>query len=146
MSTYAFKNVVGAFTHPLAGVFPFRGQLGVKTISVQNAVDRGVIDVASDGATMVSYVAGANGGADIEMQQNSEMDEFLTSWANLVMMLADQGDASQFAAAAIRLKDTLSGQSKTLTGVFPVKIPDKSFGREGGNVTWRLLAANVLNQ
>ena len=146
MSTYAFKAIVGAFTHPDVGIFPFAGQLGVKQITVTNTVERGVLDVASDGAVMVSYVAGANGGCDIEMQQESSFHLYLTNWANLVFTEADNGDPSNFAAAALRFKDLLSGQTKTLTGVFPTKIPDVPYGNAGANVTWRLLAANVANQ
>ena len=116
MSTYAFKNIVGAFTHPAVGLYPFAGQLGVKSITVSNTVERGVIDVASDGATMVSYIAGANGSADIEMQQQSTLHLFLTNWANTVFTLADNGDASDFAAAALRLRDINTGQAKTPGG------------------------------
>jgi hypothetical protein len=146
MSTYAFKNIVGSFTHPLVGAYPFAGQIGLKQITVSNHVDRGVIDVASDGAIMISYVAGANGSCDMEMQQQSSLHEFLTNWANTVFTTSDNGDATLFAAASLRIKDLLSGESKTLTGVFPVKIPDVPYGNTGGNVTWRILAANVSSQ
>jgi hypothetical protein len=145
MSTYAFKNIVGAFTHPDVGIFPFFGQQGVKTITIVNTVDRGVIDIASDGAAMISYVAGANGSADIEMQQQSTLHLFLTNWANFVFTVAENGDLFPFAAAALKVKDLLTGEQKVLTGVFPLKIPDVPYGNVGGNVTWRLMAANVTN-
>lgn len=145
-STYAFKNVVGSFTDPDVGTFTFQGQIGLKHITVKNTVDRGVLDVAADGTVMISYIAGANGGADIEMQQNSSFHEFLTNWANTKFTNADNGNAENFGAAAIRLQDLLSGQTKTLTGVFPVKIPDTPFGPAGASITWSVLAANVVNQ
>jgi hypothetical protein len=146
MSTYAFKNIVGSFTHPDVGLYAFAGQIGVKQMTITNSVERGMIDVASDGAIMVSYVAGANGTIDIEMQQQSSLHEFLTTWANTVFTLADNGDASNFAAAAILIKDLLTGQSKSLTGVFPVKIPDVPYGHAGATLTWRMLAAEVVSQ
>jgi hypothetical protein len=146
MSTYAFKNIVGSFSHPDLGVYPFAGQQGVKTITIVNTVDRGVLDVASDGGIMISYVAGANGSADIEMQQQSTLHIFLTNWANFVFTMAETGDLFNFAAAALKIKDLLTGEQKVLTGVFPLKIPDVPYGNVGGNVTWRMLAANVTNQ
>jgi hypothetical protein len=146
MSTYAYKNVVGSFTHPDVGTYPFVGQQGVKSMTVENTVDRGVLDVAADGAVMVSYVSGANGSLNMEMQQQSSLHIFLTNWANTVFTEAENGNAANFAAAAVKIVDLLTGQQKTLTGVFPMKIPDVPFGAAGGNVTWRLLAANVASQ
>lgn len=143
MSTYAFKAIVGSFSDPDVGNFNFQGQVGVKSMSVENTVDRGVLDVASDGTVMVSYVAGANGTIDMEMQQQSTLHEFLTNWANTKFTNADAGNADNFAAAAIKIKDTITGDQKILTGVFPLKIPTVPFGNTGANVTWRMLAANV---
>lgn len=145
-STYAYKSVVGSFIDPDVGTYTFQGQIGIKHVMVSNTVDRGVIDTAADGAQMVSYIAGANGGIQFEMQQTSDLHEFFTNWANTKFTNADNGNAANFAAAAIKLKDLLSGQSKTLTGVFPVKIPDVPYGERGASVTWQLLAALVVSQ
>lgn len=145
-STYSYKSIVGAFSHPDAGVFPFQGQEGVKQITVSNANDRTAHDRAADGLIMVSYVPGADGAVTIEMQQNSSLHQFLLEWANGVFTQADQGNAANFAAAAVRIQDLLSGDSHTLTGVSPTKIPDKPYADRGGNVTWVLMAAQVVNQ
>lgn len=145
MSTYAFTSVVGAFTHPDAGEYIFQGQEGVKQMTVANATDRTVHDTAADGAVMVSAVEGASGSLDIECQQTSSLHLFLKSWANLVFTLASAGDATDFAAAAIRIQNIVTGESHTLTGVSPTKIPDQPYGSTGANVTWRLMAANVVN-
>jgi hypothetical protein len=145
-STYAYKNVVGSMTDPDVGIYLFQGQVGIKHLMISNTVDRGVIDIAADGAVMVSYIAGANGGIQLEMQQTSSLHQFLTNWANVKFTDADNGNAENFAAAAIKVQDLLSGQSKTLTGVFPVKIPDVPYGDRGATVTWQLLAANVVSQ
>jgi len=145
-TTYAFKNVVGAFTDPDAGSFPFTGQEGVKHLSISNATERGVIDVAADGSQMVSYVSGAGGAIDIEVQQTSSLHQFLVVWANIKFTESDAGNAANFAAAAIKIVDLLSGAMHTLTGVFPTKIPDKPYGPSGASVTWRLMAANVVTQ
>ncbi len=146
MPTYAFKNVIGAFVDPDVGVFSFAGQLGVKHISITNATDRTAHDTAADGLVMVSYVSGSSGAIDIEMQQNSPLHEFLVNWANVKFTESDIGDASNFAAAAIKVIDLLSGAVHTLTGVSPTKIPDKSYGPAGQMVTWHLMAANNETQ
>ena len=145
-TTYAYKNVVGAFTDPDVGNFSFQGQIGVKHLTITNASERGVIDPAADGAQMVSYVSGAAGSIDIEVQQTSTLHQFLVLWANVKFTEADAGNASNFAAAAIKVIDLLSGAMHTLTGVFPTKIPDKPYGPSGASVTWRLMAANVVTQ
>lgn len=145
-STYAYRNVVGSFTDPDVGVYIFQGQVGVKHLMISNTMDRGVIDIAADGAAMVSYIAGANGGVQIEMQQTSSLHQFFTNWANTKFTNADNGNADNFAAAAMCVTDLLTLETKTLTGVFPVKIPDVPYGDRGATVTWQLLAANVVSQ
>jgi hypothetical protein len=145
-STYAFKNVVGAFTDPDVGAFPFRGQEGVKQLTVYNAIDRTVHDVAADGTVMVSYVSGASGALEIETQQQSSLHQFLVNWANIKFTQAENLDAANFAAAAVKIQDLLSGAIHTLTGVSPMKIPDKGYGASGAAVTWRLMCAQVVTQ
>lgn len=145
-STYSFKSVVGAFTDPDAGAYPFAGQEGVKHLTVSNATERTAHDVAADGAVMVSYVPGSNGSLDIECQQTSTLHAFLVNWANVKFTNANLGNALNFAAAAVKIVDTLSGAVHTLTGVSPTKIPDKGYGPQGATVTWHLMAAHVSNE
>lgn len=145
-STYAFKSIVGAFTDPDVGVYTFAGQEGVKHITIVNATDRTVHDTAADGTVMVSYVSGASGAFEVECQQNSSLNQFLVDWANAKFTLSENGDSTTFASAAIKVQDIVSGASHTLTGVSPLKVPDKPYGASGASVTWRLMAANVLQQ
>jgi hypothetical protein len=145
-STYAYKSVVGAFTDADVGVYPFAGQEGVKHITIGNATDRTVHDTAADGTVMVSYVSGASGYAEIECQQNSSLNEFLVAWANAKFTESENGQANNFASAVLTVQDLLSGARHILTGVSPLKIPDKPYGPSGASVTWRLMAANVVTQ
>jgi hypothetical protein len=146
MPTFAFKAIAGAMSDPDVGPFPFQGQEGVKQVTITNTTERGVLDTAADGTIMVSYVSGASGGINIETQQDSSFHQYLISWANVKFANAETGNAANFAAAAIKIVDLLSGSIHTLTGVFPTKIPDKPYGPQGGFVTWRLLAANNATQ
>lgn len=146
-TTYAFKSVVGSFSDPDAGVYPFSGQEGVKHITITNTTDRTVHDTAADGTVMVSYVSGASGSFEVECQQNSSLHEFLVNWANLKFTESELGGgAINFAAAAIKVVDLLSGANHTLTGVSPLKIPDKPYGASGASVTWHLMAALAVQQ
>lgn len=145
-TTYAFKNVVGAFTDPDVGTFPFQGQEGVKQLTVYYATDRSVMDTAADGSIMISYVSGASGALEIETQQTSSLHQFLVNWANVKYTEAENQDAIDFGAAAVKIIDLLNGAVHILTGVTPLKIPDKGYGASGAMVTWRLLAANLITQ
>ncbi len=144
-STYSFKDVVGSFSHPLAGVQTFAGQIGLGTFVVKNATERTHHDLASDGTVMVSYISGANGSMEIEMQQNSVLHHFLLNWFNTITVLAEQGNVANWASGVISLASTLDGASHLLTGVSPSKIPDKTYAQSGGKVTWNLMAAQVTN-
>lgn len=148
MSTsYSFKSVAGAFTDPDAGTFPFQGQQGLKQITINNATERTAHDTASDGTVMVSYISGASGSAEIEVQQNSTLHQFLVNWANIKYVQAEGGGgSSNFASAALKVIDLINGAVHTLTGISPAKIPDKNYTAAGGFVTWRLLAAQVTTQ
>lgn len=144
-STYAYKSIVGAFTDPDVGTYPFAGQEGVKHLTVGNATDRTAHDTAADGTVMVSYVSGASGYIEIECQQNSSLHQFLINWANTKFTESENGGAALFAAAAVKIQDLLSGASHTATGVSPLKIPDKPYGPSGASVSWRLMCANIIN-
>lgn len=146
MPTFAYKSVVGAMTDPDVGVYAFTGQEGIKHINIQNHTDRTVHDTAADGAVMVSYVSGSSGSAEIETQQTSSLHQFLLNWANVKFTQAENGNASTFAAAALKVVDLINGSIHTLSGVSPLKIPDKPYGPQGGFVTWKLMAANVTQQ
>lgn len=146
MPTYSFKSVVGAMTDPDVGTYPFTGQEGIKQITVTNAVDRTAHDVAADGTVMVSYVSGAPGAFDVETQQTSSLHQFLVNWANVKFTQAENSNASTFAGASIKVIDLINGAIHTLSGVSPLKIPDKPYGHQGAFVTWKLMAANVTTQ
>lgn len=145
-TSYAYKSIVGAFTDPDVGTYLFSGQEGIKHITIGNATDRTAHDTAADGTVMVSYISGASGYAEIECQQNSSLNDFLVNWANAKFTESELGGAAGFASAALKVIDLLSGANHTLTGVSPLKIPDKPYGPSGASVTWRLMAADVVTQ
>jgi hypothetical protein len=146
-TTYSFKDLTGAFVHPLVGSFILAGaETGIGQITITNATDRTAHDTAADGSVMVSYLAGDSGAAAIEVQQTSELHIFLLSWFNRIKTLADTGDVSQWAAAVLSLRNLEDGSVHTLTGVSPSKVPDKVYQAQGQRVTWNLMAAAVISE
>lgn len=143
-STYSFKDVAGSFTHPIAGVFIFAGQIGSGQFVIKNTADRRVDDVAADGTVMISYISNELGEIDIEVQQNSPLHDFLVNWANIVFVAAENGNLNFFASAAVAINSTLDGSAHVLTGVSPTKIPDKTYAAQGQKLTWNLKAAQVV--
>lgn len=145
MTTYSFKDSSGAFTHPLAGAFVFAGQIGLSQLHVAMLTEKSAHDVAGDGTVMVSAIAGDNGNVAIEVQQTSALHAFLLAWYNLIKTALLAGDATDWATAAITIRNTVDGSSHVCTGVSPSKIPDKVYAAQGQRITWTLMAADIQN-
>lgn len=147
MTTYSFKDLTGAFIHPLVGQYILGGgNVGLGQISIEMAQDRTTQDVAADGSVMVSYVPGDNGTISIEVQQTSDLHTFLLGWFNASKTAADNGDVSNWAAGAISIRNIVDGSHHTATGVSPGKIPAKVYQAVGQKITWTLPAAKIISE
>lgn len=147
MTTYSFKDLTGAFVHPIAGTYILGGgNIGMGQITISMAQDRTVQDVAADGSVMTSYIAGDNGSCSLEVQQTSDLHDFLVNWFNVCKTLADNGDIANWASAQISIRNIVDGSVHTLSGVSPGKMPDKVYQSQGQKITWVLPAANVINE
>lgn len=144
-TTYSFKDLSGAFTSPVAGAFIFSGEIGQGRVVVTNTTEHGLMETAPDGAVMPVYVAGDAATITIECQQTSTIHHFLLEWFNLCNTLAKGGDVSNWATAAVLLRNLVDGSSHTATGVSPQKVPDKTYNTNGTMVVWSLLCANLIN-
>lgn len=145
-TTYSFKDLSGAMSSPLAGAFPFSGEIGAGKVVVENTTEHGVMDTSNDGTVVPGFVAGSGGRITIEVQQTSVFHKFLLYWHNLHVNAGTSGDVSQWAGSAMLLRNTVDGSSHIATGLTPTKVPDKSYDKNPGNLTWVLLAANLVNQ
>jgi hypothetical protein len=126
-TTYSFKDLSGAFIHPLVGSYPLGGgNVGLGQI--------------------VSYIAGDNGSVSIEVQQTSDLHTFLLGWFNACKTAADAGNVTLWAAGALSVRNILDGSSHAMTGVSPGKVPDKTYASQGGKVTWVLPCAKIINE
>jgi hypothetical protein len=147
MTTYSFKDLTGAFVHPLVGSYIMAGgNVGLGQVTITNATDRTVHDTAADGSVMVSYIAGDSGAASVEVQQTSDLHSFLLIWFNAVKTAADLGDVTNWAAGVLALRNIVDGSIHTLTGVSPSKVPDKVYQAQGQKITWTLMAAAVISE
>ena len=143
MSTYSFKALTGAFSHPLVGDFIFAGKMGLGQINITMATDRTAHDTSADGSVMVSYISGDSGTVTIEAQQTSLLHKFLIAWYNAIKTIGDAGDPSLWAAAAMTLRNTTSGDHHSIRGISPQKKGDWPYAAAGGKVTWTLMAADI---
>lgn len=147
MTTYSFKDLTGAFVHPLVGSYILGGgNIGLGQLTIAMTQDRTVQDVASDGSVMVSYMPGDNGTISVEVQQTSDLHNFLLNWFNACKTAADLGDVFNWAAAAISIRNIIDGSTHTAIGVSPGKMPDKTYTAQGGKITWTLPAAKIINE
>jgi hypothetical protein len=145
--TYSFKDLVGTLDNPAFGVsFPLTGgNIGLGRVTITMSTERTVHDVAADSTVMVSYVAGDNGTASLEVQQTSALHHQLLDLYNQAKTAADNDDVSGWAATTISFRTLLDGSTHVLSGVSFGKIPDKPYEAHGTKLTWNLMAADIQN-
>lgn len=147
-TTYSFKDLVGVLDNPLLDS-PLQivgGNIGNGSISIRMLTQRTEHEVGTDGVVMPSYVAGANGEVTIEVQQTSALHHALLALYNQLATAADGGDISNWVGSTLTFRTILDGSSHTLSGLSFQKITDKPYAARGQNVTWTLMAANVVQQ
>jgi hypothetical protein len=147
-TTYSFKDLTGVLVNPLmAAAFPIvGGNIGVGEINIRMDTVRTEHEVAADGVVMPSYIAGNNATVTLQMQQTSELHHSLLALYNSLVVAADGGDISNWAATVLSLRTILDGSGHFLSGVSFEKIPDKPYAARGQMVTWTLKAASCINQ
>jgi len=145
--TYSFKSLTGVLTNAAFGVsIPLTGgNIGVGSFTIRMSTTRTTHDVAADGTVMPSYVAGDNGEIDIQVQETSVIHRALLNLYNLCVLAANNDDVSGWAATAISFVLLVDGSTHTLTGCSFDKIPDKPYEASGQKMTWKLMAANIVN-
>lgn len=144
-TTYSFKDLIGAFTHPLAGAYILSGNIGLGQVTVSMVTEKTSTDISADGTPMISYIAGDNGTVTLECQQTSNLNSFMLGWFNAVNVSAKGGDVSNWANAALTLRNATTGTSHICTGGAPAKVPDKTYAAQGGKVNWIVPFADIQN-
>jgi hypothetical protein len=146
-TTYSFKDLVGSLNNPNFGVsFSLTGgNVGLGQVTIRMVTERTAHDTASDGVVMPSYLAGDSGDVDIEVQQTSALHHALLSLYNQLTTAANNDDVSGWASTLISFRTLTDGSTHICNGVSFSKIPDKPYQAAGQKITWRLMAANVIN-
>lgn len=137
-STYSFTDVNMTISHPSYGSFSMNGE-GMGDVTISKVTDRTVHDVASDGAIMVSKIAGNNGQMVFNAQQTSELHRFLQGLFNYCWQ-ADTGEWAKISVTIVAPK--MGKQFYGSWGSF-VKEPDEPFQAQGQRVAWTLLFADI---
>jgi hypothetical protein len=144
-ATYSFTSTAGSLTNPilLGAPIAFAGEIGMGEFTITMDTERTVHDTAADGTVMPSYIAGDSGRCTIRMQQTSRLHGELLALYNLLKQAADAGDASNWAASALSVRNTVTGLQHNLSGVSFSKLPDYPYAAQGQSVTWVLPACSV---
>lgn len=145
ISTYSFKDSSIAISSPVGGRFALAGQIGLNRMTITMATEKTAQSVASDGNVMVSALAGDNGSVTLEIQQTSQLHEFLLQLYNALVTLMNQGNVQDWATTSITIRNIVDGSSHNLTGVSFGKIPPKVYEAQGQNISWEIFAANISN-
>lgn len=147
-TTYSFKDLLGVLTSPLlsAPIQLVGGFIGNGEITIRMTTQRTEMETGTDGVVMPSFIAGDSGEITIAMQQTSNLHHQLLALYNLMVTNANLGDISGWASMFISLRTVFDHSGHNLFGVAFQKIPDKPYAARGQNVTWVLMAANVVQQ
>jgi len=138
-TTYSFLDSVLILAHPAeATPFVFVGE-GTGSITVSMSETRTIHDIAADGSVMVTKVAGNNGQISIDVQQTSNAHRSMLAFFNRLI----QAPPDQWAQATLAVRNITDHSGHLCTGISPQKVPDKVYKKEGGHVTWVLLAADI---
>lgn len=141
ITTYSFADVTMTISHPKVGQNIATGE-GIGSINIAMATDRTTHDVAADGSVMISKIPGRNGTVTLTIQQTSPLHKWLTKWFNYL----ESAKTSEWADTSILVRCPVMGETKTITGVSPQKIPDSPYQSQGQTVTWNLMAADIQNE
>jgi hypothetical protein len=141
---YSFNDVTCSFSHENVGSKSTTGA-GTGSIAVSQATTKTEHNVSADGRVMISKVAGDNGTVAVNVQQTSEIHQWLQkSWYNYIN--GSGSTTADWAAMAITIKDNNSDFTITCTGVSPEKPADIPYQAQGQMVTWNLMAAEITRE
>ena len=137
-TVYSLADVRTVLYHQNVGQCVLSAQ-GVGKISVTHSGDLSSHTATADGYVVVNRLRSSNGLITLEVPQNSSADEFLRRWARYLK----SAPTYLFALSALNIVDAAGGFTIYCEGVTPQKIPDRTYDKTSGNVSWVLLAASI---
>ena len=139
--TYTFEDTSFTISHPSVGSFDAYGT-GIGDISIAYSNDVTTHEVAADLAVIVSKSAKKNATITINALQTSELNSWLTRWANYI----ESAPTSEFALASAVLKNSSTGEQWNCTGISHQKKSGGSFKSTAETKQWVLMVANAEQQ
>ena len=137
MNTYSFLDCILTLAFPTE-TMTITGK-GIGSLTIGMAQERSAIEVAADGAVMISKIAGNNGNISLNILQTSEGHKFLLAMYNALII----APPALWAQAAGLMRCLSDGTSHTFTGICFSKLGDKGYGKQGAMVTWNLLVGDI---
>lgn len=138
---YSFEDTSFTISHPSVGSFDAYGT-GIGDISIAYSNDVTTHEVAADLAVIVSKSAKKNATITINALQTSELNSWLTRWANYI----ESAPTSEFALASAVLKNSSTGEQWNCTGISHQKKSGGSFKSTAETKQWVLMVANAEQQ
>lgn len=128
--------------HPLVGLKTINGE-GIGEVNISYATDNTDHNLAADGVVMVSKVKADNGTVSLQIQQVSDLHQWLLGYFNTVY----QSTSDQWALGYLNISSA-NGYGNTLhiTGLSNTKRSDQPFQQQGQMVTWNFMATAIDSQ
>lgn len=143
LTTYSAKDLNMSFAHPYIALISAAGidGKGLVRVVVRPLVEQTAMDICADGAVAVSAIPGDTAEIDVVIKQTSTLQAEFLAWYNAIRAAELQGDVSMWAAATMVLLNIVDGSSHYARGVCPKKVPDKTYDKQAGDITWTFMAA-----
>ncbi len=139
--TYSFEDTSLVISHPSYGSFSAYGT-GIGSIGVAFSNDVTTHDVAADLAVIVSKSVKKNGTITLDILQTSELNDWLTKWANYI----ENAATNEFAISSVTVKNASTGEQWNCTGVTHQKKSGGSFKSTAETKQWTLMCASIEQQ
>lgn len=140
-SVYSFTDFSAVLNHAKVGQFAFQGE-GVNNCVVAFANDLTAHDIAADGSVMSSKQVSRSGTIAFTVQQTSAAHRFLLKWSAYLIA----APTSEWTKTNSVITNTALGITYDCKGISPQKIPDDSHQQAGQQVTWTLMAQEIVSK
>lgn len=132
MSTYSFQDCVAAITGPGGTINLGAGAaVAEEGITIEAAEDKNIMTIGADGNGMHSLVANEASSVTVKLLRTSPTNAKLMAMYN-----SQTGSSLNHGKNTITVRDSVRGDSITLTKVAFKKRPPLNFAKEGGLVEW----------
>lgn len=139
MAAYSFLDVVASINGP-GGNFQLGNGAAVaeEGISIARAEAKNTMMVGADGSGMHSLHAGKHGTVTVTLLKTSPTNQLLMGMYNF-----QSSSSANHGRNVISVRNPVSGDTWTCTGVAFQKAPDLSYAKDGNTVSWAFDAISI---